>query len=111
MVPGACLDLIGIFMYGWTAQYRLHWIAPDIDMAIFGSGIVSILKQCKRTSPRRVLITVHEPLRPRSFFSAHKLGYGWGNSILGLAFLVLAAPAQSVPWLYGARMRAIGKHK
>lgn len=28
----------GLFMYGWSAQARAHWIVPNIGAAIFGMG-------------------------------------------------------------------------
>ncbi|KAM3431187.1 hypothetical protein MY4824_007291 [Beauveria thailandica] len=125
MVPGAVLVLAGIFMYGWTAQYRVHWIAPDIGIAIFGCGIIlntqamqayvteSYLGHVASASAAsqflRSITGFAFPLFAPSLYS--DLGYGWGNSVLGFAFLVLAAPAPIVLWLFGAKMRAIGKHK
>lgn len=35
---GAVLLPIGLFIYGWTAEYHKHWIAPIIGMAIVGFG-------------------------------------------------------------------------
>lgn len=35
---GAVLMPIGFFIYGWTAQYRVHWIAPILGTAIIGTG-------------------------------------------------------------------------
>jgi MFS family permease len=34
---------IGLFIYAWTAQYALHWIAPLIGTAIFGAGAMSAI--------------------------------------------------------------------
>jgi MFS family permease len=34
---------IGLFMYAWTAQYAVHWIAPLIGTAIFGVGAMSAI--------------------------------------------------------------------
>ncbi|KAM3508857.1 hypothetical protein MY11210_006568 [Beauveria gryllotalpidicola] len=125
MVPGAVLVLAGIFIYGWTAQYRMHWIAPDIGIAIFGCGIIlntqamqayvteSYLGHVASASAAsqflRSITGFAFPIFAPSLYS--DLGYGWGNSVLGFAFLVLAAPAPIVLWLFGAKMRAIGKHK
>ena len=36
----------------------------------------------------------------------HALGYGWANSILALAGLVLAVPLPVFVWKHGARLRA-----
>lgn len=125
MVPGAFLVLIGIFIYGWTAQYRLHWIAPDVGIAIFGCGIILNTQAMQAYVTEAYLGHVASASAASQFLRSitgfafplfapalyNNLGYGWGNSILGFAFLVLAAPAPIVLWLYGARMRAIGKHK
>lgn len=48
MYPGACIVPIGLFIYGWTAEYRVHWIAPDIGSGIFCFGII-IGFQCMQT--------------------------------------------------------------
>ncbi|MCJ1319517.1 hypothetical protein MMC15_004853 [Xylographa vitiligo] len=47
MIPGA-LILIGLFWYGWSAQAQIHWIMPDIGVAIFGVGSILCL-QCNLT--------------------------------------------------------------
>lgn len=125
MVPGAILVLVGIFIYGWTAQYRLHWIGPDIGIAIFGCGIILNTQAMQAYVTEAYLGHVASASAASQFLRSitgfafplfapalyNDLGYGWGNSILGFAFLVLAAPAPVVLWLYGAKMRAIGKHK
>ena len=36
MYPGAILVPIGILWYGWSAQAHLHFMMPDIGIAIFG---------------------------------------------------------------------------
>lgn len=33
---GAIILPIGFFIYGWTAQYHVHWIVPIIGTAIIG---------------------------------------------------------------------------
>ncbi|EGX94298.1 MFS multidrug transporter [Cordyceps militaris CM01] len=125
MVPGAFLVLTGIFIYGWTAQYRVHWIGPDIGIAIFGCGIIlntqamqayvtesyigHVASAAAASQFLRSITGFAFPLFAPALYA--DLGYGWGNSVLGFAFMVLAAPAPIVLWVFGARMRAIGKHK
>lgn len=29
-----------MLLYGWTAQYHVHWMAPIIGIVIFGMGVV-----------------------------------------------------------------------
>ena len=40
MVPGTILLPIGLFMTGWTARASIHWIVPDIAIAIVGAGMI-----------------------------------------------------------------------
>lgn len=35
---GAIVMPIGFFIYGWTAEYEVHWIAPIIGTAVIGVG-------------------------------------------------------------------------
>ena len=30
----------GLLIYGWTAEYCIFWVVPDVGMAVFGCGIV-----------------------------------------------------------------------
>lgn len=48
MIPGAVLVPIGLFIYGWTAQYQTFWIGPNIGAAIFAAGTI-IGFQCTQT--------------------------------------------------------------
>jgi MFS family permease len=40
--PGLLAFPAGIFIYGWTAYYKVHWIAPMIGSLITGFGTISI---------------------------------------------------------------------
>ena len=35
---GAILLPIGFFIYGWTAEYKTHWIAPILGTMVIGIG-------------------------------------------------------------------------
>lgn len=37
-----CVGL-GLFLYGWTAEYRVHWIVPIIGTAIVGFGAFFVI--------------------------------------------------------------------
>ena len=41
MVPGAFCIPIGLFLYGWTAQYRVQWIAPILGTSFVGLGMLA----------------------------------------------------------------------
>src|SRR3954468_4347122 len=43
MILGGTLLPIGLFMYGWTSQYHVHWIAPIIGTALLGFGLMVTL--------------------------------------------------------------------
>ncbi|KAJ6022212.1 MFS general substrate transporter [Penicillium herquei] len=110
---------IGLFIYGWTAYYQVHWIAPIIGTGITGMGIVMITSSCQT-----YVIDLFGPQAAASALSAitllrnmagaclplaasslyDKLGLGWGNSVL--AFIALGLTV--VPFIfyfYGERLR------
>jgi multidrug resistance protein len=45
MVGGPVLT-IGLFLFGWSAAYRVHWIVPTIAEAFFGIGNMLIFMSC-----------------------------------------------------------------
>ncbi|KAH7312044.1 major facilitator superfamily domain-containing protein [Rhexocercosporidium sp. MPI-PUGE-AT-0058] len=119
-IPGALTFPIGLFLYGWSAEKHLHWIIPQIGTAVTGFGSIIIF-----ISVQTYLIDAFEgyaasviganavlrgtagafiPLAGLGMYDG--LGWGWGNSILGFAALVLAP----LPWVlgfYGARLRKL----
>lgn len=118
--PGALLGPLGLFIYGWAATYRLHWIIVDIGVCItmLGMQITSMPLQAyvmeaypEHTSSAggatqflRSLTAFLFPLfAPRIY---QVLGYGWGNTTLGLIGLICGIPAPLVIWYYGAKLRA-----
>lgn len=40
LIVGAFFVPIGLFWYGWTAEYKTHWIVPIIGTSFLGIGIV-----------------------------------------------------------------------
>ncbi|KAJ3469393.1 hypothetical protein MRS44_003458 [Fusarium solani] len=40
IVLGIPLLPIGLFVYGWTAQYKVHWIVPIIFTGFTGAGLI-----------------------------------------------------------------------
>ncbi|KAG6368200.1 hypothetical protein INS49_002401 [Diaporthe citri] len=94
----------GFFIYGWTAQYHVHWIVPIIGTSIIGMGNIIIFMSLQlylvdaftvfaasslaaNTVVRSVAGAVL-PLAGLSMYDA--LGLGWGNSLLGFIALTLA---------------------
>ncbi|KAI0534929.1 major facilitator superfamily domain-containing protein [Xylaria digitata] len=119
-LPGAIIGPIGLFIYGWTAQYRIHWVAVDIGIFInmFGGQLAGMALSAyvidaypdhtssaiAATQFLRSLTAFLFPLFAPSLYRA--LGYGWGNSTIAFVSLGLALLAPFVIWRYGAKLRA-----
>ena len=120
LVPGSILVPGGIFWYGWSAQAHLHWIMPNIGLAIFGVGM-KIATQCTQTyavdtyplyaASAAAASTFLRSLAGFSFplfapYMYDSLGYGWGNSLIAFFAILLGVPAPFVLWKYGPWLRA-----
>jgi len=42
MIPGAFAIPMGLFIYGWTAQYHVFWFVPIFGTAFVGFGLIGI---------------------------------------------------------------------
>lgn len=40
MIPGSFFVPIALFVYGWTAYYKVHWIVPIIGTSFLGVGML-----------------------------------------------------------------------
>lgn len=125
MIPGAVLVPIGLFIYSWTAEYKTHWIFPNIGACIYSAGTI-ISFQCLQgyivdsyarfaasavgaTTVLRSLAGFGFPLFAPAMFDA--LGYGKGGSILAAISIVLGWPSPILLWVYGERLRARHRSK
>jgi multidrug resistance protein len=119
MVPGAFCVPVGLFWYGWSAEAKLHWIMPNIGVAIFGVGVITGF-QCIQTyivdayttfaasavgsvAVLRSLAGFGFPLFAPYMYD--KLHYGWGNSLLAFLAIALGWPAPFLLWKYGELLR------
>ncbi|KAK2060985.1 major facilitator superfamily transporter [Colletotrichum caudatum] len=119
MIPGALLVPAGLLIYGWTAQSHAHWIAPNIGAVIFSGGVI-VGFQCIQgylvdtyskyaasavaaATVLRSLAGFGFPLFAPSMY--HKLGYGWGNSVLALVGVAIGWPGPLLLWKYGPVLR------
>jgi predicted MFS family arabinose efflux permease len=41
MIPGALFVPVGLFIYGWTAQYHIFWFVPIMGSGFVGIGLIS----------------------------------------------------------------------
>ncbi|KAL7952409.1 major facilitator superfamily domain-containing protein [Trichoderma compactum] len=119
MIPAALFLSAGLFIYGWTAYYKVHWIGVDIGTVTFSIGSIIGL-QCIQS----YIIDAY-PLHAASAVSAatflrslagfglpllatplyNSLGLGWGNSLLGFLAFGFGAPMPFLLWRYGKKIR------
>ncbi|KAJ4246599.1 hypothetical protein NW762_013541 [Fusarium torreyae] len=107
---GAFLLPAGLFIYGWTAEYKTHWIAPIIGTCIIGIGNLVIFMSLQMylidsftiyaasaLAANAVMRSIAGAVLPLAGLPMYdKLGMGWGNSLLGF----IAAALIPAPWLF-----------
>lgn len=108
----------GLFLYGWTAQYSVHWTAPLLGFVIVGFAITSsfpcintyLVDTYNRYSASAIAATTIVrsvlgavfPLFGLQLYDS--LGLGWGNSLLGLLSLLLCFMPLGF-YVFGERIR------
>lgn len=109
----------GLFLYGWSAHFHTHWIVPNIGAAIFSAGTsmtftglqtytidaytVYAASAVGTTAVARSITGFGFPLFAPVMYD--RLGWGWGNSVLGFATLGIGYLGSGVLWFYGERLR------
>lgn len=98
LLPFATLLLpIGLFLYGWTAEYRIHWIVPMIATGCIGVGSIIIFMAIQMYLVDAYTIYAASALAANAVVRStagavlplaglpmfERLGLGWGNSLLG----------------------------
>ncbi|KAL2259474.1 hypothetical protein VTK26DRAFT_6843 [Humicola hyalothermophila] len=118
MAVGGFLVPIGLFWYGWTAEYKTHWFAPIVGSGFIGAGMIvtymastmylvdafTVYSASVTASSTilRSLLGALLPLAGGAMYDA--LGIGWGTSVLG--FIAVAfIPLPFVFYFYGQRIR------
>lgn len=124
MFTGSIMVSIGLFWYGWSVQARLHWIMPNIGVAICSAGTMGCLQGMQTyivdSYPTyaasamaacaflRSLAGFGFPLFAPYLYS--DLGYGWGTSVLAFISIGVGIPAPFVFWIFGEKLRALSKY-
>lgn len=119
MVPGAIMVPVGLVIYGWTAQYRVHWIGPDIGVALLTMGVIVGFQAIQgflvdsytryaasavaAATVLRSLAGFGFPLFAPSLYA--KLDYGWGNTMLAFIGIAIGWPGPILLWKYGQKLR------
>ncbi|KAI1114450.1 major facilitator superfamily domain-containing protein [Nemania sp. NC0429] len=123
MIVGGCLLPIGLFIFAWTAQPRIHWSGSVIGSIPAGAGLYMVFVQCFN-----YLIDVYAPIANsaiggntliRSFFGAgfplfapylyHNLGVSWATSTLAFISIALI-PIPVLFYKFGHRIRSWSKN-
>lgn len=93
---------VGLFIYGWTAQYQTHWVVPLFGTLVVGVGLIAAF-MCINTylvdcfgvyaasaiAANTVLRSIFGSVMPLFGLQMYDaMGLGWGNSLL--AFIMLA---------------------
>ncbi|EIW85582.1 MFS polyamine transporter [Coniophora puteana RWD-64-598 SS2] len=124
MAIGTVMLPIGLLITGWTTQAQVHWIAPDIGIAIVGAGVI-LNFQCIQTyvvdtftlhaasalamvNCLRSIAGFGFPLFAPTMYQA--LGYGKGDTILAAAAVVIGGPAPLIFWFYGEKIRLASRY-
>jgi MFS transporter, DHA1 family, multidrug resistance protein len=113
---------VGLFMFAWTANSTIHWIAPTIGITIFATSVYIVL-QCIF-----IYIPMSYPQYAASLFAGNdfcrslfafgtimfsrpmfiNLGIGKGVSLLG-GLSCIGIIGMWVLYIYGAKLRARSK--
>lgn len=110
---GAICVPVGLFIYGWTAQYRVHWIVPILSHVFIGvgnliifMGLQTYLVDCftvyaaSAIATNTVVRSIAGGLLPLAGLPMYdSLGLGWGNSLLGfIAVATIPVSFSLIKW-------------
>ncbi len=122
MAVGAFLFVIGLWLFGWTADPQIPWAASIVATGLIGAGFSIIFQQCinflidtyrlyaasavSANTLLRSFMAAGFPLFARPMF--HRLGVGPAMSIIA-AVATLALPVPFVFMRYGLALRKRSK--
>lgn len=124
LLPSLILVPIGLVVYGWPAEKHVHWIVPDIGLAIYGMGFMASFMVIQvyvldafefpasalgAANLLRCLFGGVLPLAAPSLFDS--LGHGWGCTTLALVATAFGIPSNILLMKYGAALRERKSHK
>ncbi|KAJ5096989.1 MFS transporter cpaT, partial [Penicillium angulare] len=118
MIPGTLFVPISLFIYGWTAYYKVHWIVPIIGTGFMGVGMLIAFMTVSTYLVDAYTIYAASAMAANTVFRSlagallplagpkmyETLGLGWGNSLLGFIALALS-PLPIVFYMFGERIR------
>lgn len=109
----------GFLLYGWSAQFTLHWMLPNIGAFLFAAGIMMgfnalvtyvidsyvtyAASAAAATATLRSVAAFLLPLGADQLY--RRLGWGWGNTLLGALSVGVGLPAAVCVWIWGQALR------
>ena len=123
MMIGSVFFAGGLFLFGWTSDKSIHWIAPCIGCVFLGFGFFTVFQSALNylidTFSKYSASAIAANTFLRSVFAAsfplfinpmyHKLGIPWGTSVFAF-FAVSLIPIPYLFYIYGPKLRARGKY-
>ncbi|KAJ7740218.1 MFS polyamine transporter [Mycena maculata] len=123
MVPGTICLPAGLLLTGWAVQAKVHWIAPDIGVALVGAGVILNFQAIQIYVVDAFTLYAASALAAVAFLRSlcgfgfplfaetmyQKLGYGKGNTILAAVAIVIGCPSPWLLWKYGKQIRMSSK--
>jgi multidrug resistance protein len=121
MMVGSVFFASGLFVFAWTSDRSIFWVAPCVGITMVGFGFFTIFQAALNylvdTFQKYAASAVAANTFLRSIFAAafplfitpllHNLGIGWGVSIF--AFIaVFMIPIPYLFFVFGERIRARG---
>ncbi|KAK2786007.1 hypothetical protein FQN52_008003 [Onygenales sp. PD_12] len=121
MMVASVILAAGLFLSGWTASPKFHWIAPVIGVFMMGFGVYTIFTSALNylidVFPRWSASALATNTFARSAFAAgfplivpsmyYRLGNEWAFTVFAI-FAAVNIPVPFVFWFYGARIREMG---
>ncbi|GJC80950.1 efflux pump radE [Colletotrichum liriopes] len=118
LLPGSLLVPIGLFLYGWTLEYGIHFMVPLVGTFLIGVGTILIFMSinsylvdaftkhaASAVAASTVLRSLGGGLLPLCGGKLYEaVGDGWGNSILGFVGVIFV-PVMWALYIYGERLR------
>ncbi|GFP57141.1 efflux pump vrtL [Trichoderma asperellum] len=127
-VPYILVGLIpcvaGTFWYAWSAEKCVHWAVVDVGVFFFTAGNFMFsqgllaynfdeftsMRAASASAATRLgtyLLGFVFPIFAPELYE--KLGYGWGNSLLGFLYGIIGMGIIVVLWIWGEKIRAMGR--
>ncbi|KAL1386458.1 MFS multidrug transporter [Phyllosticta capitalensis] len=121
MMLGSVFLASGLFIFGWTASPRFHWIAPIIGCACVGLGFFCIFQSALNYLVDTFRQYAASAIAANTFLRSvlagsfplfmtpllHSVGVDWGVSIFGFVGIALI-PIPYLFFVFGPRIRARG---